>query len=176
MCIVNTTHENMLNLNTDLLIPGRKPVRKRAGFLLHTRLFKAAAHHGCRITMLKMGISSITAPVRSNITHVLAILKCLLYNSEGRFDYILTALLAEMTAEKVLSYVHSHPDRFRVENFGGFRLSDITFKYKEEILLVNGNRTDIGYKLDSIPIGENHWIFFVSGENSDIMFGDDILP
>lgn len=92
-------------------------------------------------------------------------------NAHPILEYDKTKISGE-TAEKLLNYVHSNPDSYRVENFAGFRLSDVTFKFKEAIFIINGDETQLCYSVQSVPFGENHWTFFVD----ELYYGDEILP
>ncbi len=88
-------------------------------------------------------------------------LGCLFYINAHPFVVYDKTTISDELAEKVLTYVHSDPERFLVEDFAGYRLSEVTFKFKEEISIVNGNGAQINYSISSIPYGENHWTFFV---------------
>lgn len=94
-------------------------------------------------------------------------LGCLFYINAHPFVVYDKTTISDETAEKVLTYVHSRPERFVVENFGGFKLSNLSFKFKEEIFIVGGNVEMITYDIASIPLGWNHWSFKLD-ENNEI--------
>lgn len=100
---------------------------------------------------------------------------CLFYiNAHPRVEYD-TMTISDETAERILTYVHEHPEKFEVEDFGGFDISKVTFKYKEEIFLVNGDPSQISYSVQAIPIGEEHYPFFRMDENNKLIYGDELI-
>ena len=81
-----------------------------------------------------------------------------------------SAVISDETAQKISAYVQEHPETFKVEDIGWLKLSTITFMYKAEIYLVNDMPSTIGYKVQALPFGENHWTFSV--QDNTITFGD----
>lgn len=94
-------------------------------------------------------------------------LGCLFYINAHPFVVYDKTVISDETAEKILTYVHNRPERFRVENFADFRLSDVTFKFKAEIFIANVNDGLIVYDISSVPLGWNHWYFKIN-ENNEI--------
>jgi hypothetical protein len=100
---------------------------------------------------------------------------CLFYINAHPFFQYDAAVISEETAEKVLKYVHEHPERFKVDDFAGFDLSKITFRFREEIFIVNGNADQISYSVQALPIGEEHYPFFRVNENDELVYGGEII-
>ncbi len=95
-------------------------------------------------------------------------------NAHPFVHYDKTAIPTE-TAEKVLTYVIDHPEKFRAENFGGFKIGKVTFKSRLQLFIVNDDASRICCDLSALPIGWNHWYFDVT-ENNEVTFGDTVLP